>query len=210
MELRVNPNRMELLRLRRRLAMARRGHKLLKDKLDEMMKRFMALIEENKRRRAEVEEALSRATSSFLMARALMGEHATDLALSIPVVRFGLEAGVRKILNVTVPVFTLRREEGGSAFPYGFAETSGELDVAITLLRESLEALVKLVEAEKAVELLAAEIEKTRRRVNALEYVLIPQLEEKVRFIAMKLDENERANLTRLMKIKEMVRAERR
>lgn len=207
MEIRVNPTRMELLRLRRRLATARRGHKLLKDKLDEMMKRFMALVEENRKRRAEVEEALVQATAAFLMARALMGEQATDLALTVPVVRVGLEAGVKRIFSVAVPSFNLRQEQAAGTFPYGFAETSGDLDIAVSLLRESLAALVKLVETEKAVELLAAEIERTRRRVNALEYVLIPQLQEKARFIAMKLDENERGNLTRLMKIKDMVRA---
>ncbi|MGE5550290.1 MAG: V-type ATP synthase subunit D [Bacteroidota bacterium] len=207
MEIRVNPTRMELLRLRRRLATARRGHKLLKDKLDEMMKRFMALVEENRKRRAEVEEALAQAGASFLMARALMGEHATDLAISVPVVRVGLEAGVRRILNVAVPAFQLTQDRP-ETFPYGFADTSGELDAAIALLRDTLTALIQLVESEKAIELLAAEIERTRRRVNALEYVLIPQLQEKARFIAMKLDENERATRTRLMKIKDMVRAE--
>ncbi|MGE5549006.1 MAG: V-type ATP synthase subunit D [Bacteroidota bacterium] len=207
MEIRVNPTRMELTRLRRRLATARRGHKLLKDKLDEMMKRFMALVEENRKLREAVEEALTRARSAFLMARALMGEPAADLAVSVPVSRIGLEAGVRKIFNVSVPVFRLHQERLADSFPYGFAETSGELDEAISRLNESLAALVRLVEAEKAVELLAGEIERTRRRVNALEYVLIPQLEEKARFIAMKLDENERATRTRLMKIKDMVRA---
>ena len=207
MEIRVNPTRMELLRLRRRLATARRGHKLLKDKLDEMMKRFMALVEENRKRRAQVEEALAGATAAFLMARALMGVHATDLAVAVPVTKIALEAGIKRILNVAVPTFNLTREDM-AVFPYGFAETSGELDTAVRLLQESLEALVRLVEAEKAVELLVAEIERTRRRVNALEYVLIPQLEEKSRFIAMKLDENERATRTRLMKIKDMLRAQ--
>ncbi|MGQ9778526.1 MAG: V-type ATP synthase subunit D [Bacillota bacterium] len=205
MEIRVNPTRMELLRLRRRLAVARRGHKLLKDKLDEMMKRFRRLVEENRRLRLKVEEALAEATGAFVMARALMGDHATDLATAVPVVRVQLEAGARRIMNVLVPTFTLRQEETAGGFPYGFAETSGELDVAIALLRDSLAELVRLVEAEKTVELLAAEIERTRRRVNALEYVLIPQLEEKVHFIAMKLDENERATRTRLMKIKSLV-----
>lgn len=205
MEIRVNPTRMELLRLRRRLAMARRGHKLLKDKLDEMMKRFRALVEENRRLRTAVEEALADATGAFVMARALMGEAATDLATAVPVVRVRVEAGARRIMNVLVPTFAAVREEKTDTFPYGFAETSGELDVAITLLRETLEELIRLVEAEKAVELLAAEIERTRRRVNALEYVLIPRLEEKVRFISMKLDENERATRTRLMKIKSLV-----
>ncbi|MCL6614695.1 MAG: V-type ATP synthase subunit D [Firmicutes bacterium] len=205
MEIRVNPTRMELLRLRRRLAMDRRGHKLLKDKLDEMMKRFRALVEENRRLRTVVEEALAEATGAFVMARALMGEAATELAIAVPVVRVRVEAGARRIMNVLVPTFAAVREEKADTFPYGFAETSGELDVAITLLRETLEELVRLVEAEKAVELLAAEIERTRRRVNALEYVLIPRLEEKVRFISMKLDENERATRTRLMKIKSLV-----
>ena len=199
MEIRVNPTRMELLRLRRRLAMARRGHKLLKDKLDEMMKRFRALVEENRRLRTAVEEALADATGAFVMARALMGEAATDLATAVPVVRVRVEAGARRIMNVLVPTFAAVREEKTDTFPYGFAETSGELDVAITLLRETLEELIRLVE------LLAAEIERTRRRVNALEYVLIPRLEEKVRFISMKLDENERATRTRLMKIKSLV-----
>ena len=205
MEIRVNPTRMELLRLRRRLAVARRGHKLLKDKLDEMMKRFRALVEENRRLRTAVEEALAEATGAFVMARALMGEAATDLALAVPAVRVRVESGTRRIMNVLVPTLAPVEEGKAEPLPYGFAETSGELDVAVSLLQKTLAELVRLVEAEKAVELLAAEIERTRRRVNALEYVLIPQLEEKVRFISMKLDENERATRTRLMKIKSLV-----
>ncbi len=208
MEIRVNPTRMELNRLKKRNQVAIRGHKLLKDKLDELMKDFMKLVEENRRLRSEVERELSGSLQGFMMARAIMSKETVEQAIGFPKVKAEITAGVRNKMSVEVPVFDLKENEvKGGIYPYGFAQTSGELDQAIRKLSESLKSLIKLAEVEKTVELLAGEIEKTRRRVNALEYVLIPQLAEKIKFITMKLDENERGNLTRLMKIKEMVRA---
>lgn len=206
MEIRVNPTRMELNRLKKRHKVAIRGHKLLKDKLDELMKDFMKLVEENRRLRGEVEAELSGSVQGFMMARAIMSKETVEQAIGFPKVKAEITAGVRNKMSVEVPVFNLKENEvKGGIYPYGFAQTSGELDQAIRKLSESLKSLIKLAEVEKTVELLAGEIEKTRRRVNALEYVLIPQLAEKIKFITMKLDENERGNLTRLMKIKEMV-----
>lgn len=208
MEIRVNPTRMELNRLKKRHKVAIRGHKLLKDKLDELMKDFMKLVEENRRLRGEVEAELSGSLQGFMMARAIMSKETVEQAIGFPKVKAEITAGVRNKMSVEVPVFDLKENEvKGGIYPYGFAQTSGELDQAIRKLSDSLKSLIKLAEVEKTVELLAGEIEKTRRRVNALEYVLIPQLTEKIKFITMKLDENERGNLTRLMKIKEMVRA---
>lgn len=208
MEIRVNPTRMELNRLKKRHKVAIRGHKLLKDKLDELMKDFMKLVEENRRLRGEVETELSGSLQGFMMARAVMSKETVEQAIGFPKVKAEITAGVRNMMSVEVPVFNLKEHEvKGGIYPYGFAQTSGELDQAIRKLSESLKSLIKLAEVEKTVELLAGEIEKTRRRVNALEYVLIPQLAEKIKYITMKLDENERGNLTRLMKIKEMVSA---
>ena len=208
MEIRVNPTRMELNRLKKRHKVAIRGHKLLKDKLDELMKDFMKLVEENRRLRGEVEADLSGSLQGFMMARAIMSKETVEQAIGFPKVKAEITAGVRNMMSVEVPVFNLKEHEiKGGIYPYGFAQTSGELDQAIRKLSESLKSLIKLAEVEKTVELLAGEIEKTRRRVNALEYVLIPQLAEKIKYITMKLDENERGNLTRLMKIKEMVSA---
>ena len=208
MEIRVNPTRMELNRLKKRHKVAIRGHKLLKDKLDELMKDFMKLVEENRRLRGAVEQELAGSLQGFMMARAIMSKEAVEQAIGFPKVKAEITAGTRNLMGVEVPVFNLKENEvKGGIYPYGFAQTSGELDQAIRKLSESLKSLIKLAEVEKTVELLAGEIEKTRRRVNALEYVLIPQLAETVKFITMKLDENERGNLTRLMKIKDMVRA---
>lgn len=208
MEIRVNPTRMELLRMKKRHKVAVRGHKLLKDKLDELMKDFMKLVEENRRLRGEVEKELAGSVQGFMMARAIMSKEAVEQAIGFPKVKAEITAGVRNLMGIEVPVFNLKENEvKGGIYPYGFAQTSGELDQAIRKLSDSLKSLINLAEVEKTVELLAVEIEKTRRRVNALEYVLIPQLQDKIKFISMKLDEYERGNLTRLMKIKEMVRA---
>ncbi len=208
MEIRVNPTRMELNRLKKRHKVAIRGHKLLKDKLDELMKDFMKLVEENRRLRGEVEAELAGSVQGFMMARAIMSKESVEQAIGFPKVKAEITAGIKNLMSIEVPVFSLKETDiKGGIYPYGFAQTSGELDQAIRKLSDSLKSLIKLAEVEKTVELLAGEIEKTRRRVNALEYVLIPQLAEKIKFITMKLDENERGNLTRLMKIKEMVRA---
>ncbi|KUK13267.1 MAG: V-type ATP synthase subunit D [Synergistetes bacterium] len=204
MKLRVNPNRMELLRLRRRLAIAKRGHKLLKDKQDALIKRFIELARESKRLREELEKELQKAYGSFLGARAIMSSRSLEEALLISGIRSQLKVSMINMMSVLVPQFEFLYE--GDPANYGFWETSGELDLALYTFINFLQKLIKLAQMEKAVVLLADEIEKTRRRVNALEYVLIPALEETISFIKMKLDEMERSTLTRLMKIKEIVR----
>ena len=203
MRLAVNPNRMELLRLRKRLSLARRGHKLLKDKQEELMKRFLSLIEENKRLRKEVEEKLRVAYDNFLSARGVMPGEVLEEALLFPGKKVTLKTLVVPVMNLRLPRFELKEE--GKVFCYGLAGTSGDLDVALSLFSEALPLMIKLAEVEKWIELMAEEIERTRRRVNALEYILIPSLEETIRFIGMKLSERERGNLTRLMKVKEIV-----
>lgn len=209
MEIRVSPNRMQLLALKRRHAMAVRGHKLLKDKLDEMLRRFLELVKRDRELRAIIDDSLAQAFQGFLLARAAMSSEAVDVALMYPKERVSLTASHKTIMSVAVPSFTWSFERQGDAsniYPYGFAYTSSELDTAIKLLSESMPSLVELAEVEKSVELMASEIERTRRRVNALEYVLIPDLERATKYVTMKLDEAERANLTRLMKVKDMVR----
>lgn len=207
MEIRVNPTRMELLRLKKRLRVAIRGHKLLKDKFDELMKNFMKLVEDNRRLRNEVESELSGSMEGFMMARAIMSRDFLEGAIAFPKVKAEIKASTKNVMSIEVPVFELKEDEvAGGIYPYGFAQTSGELDESIRKLSDSLKSLIRLAEVEKTVELMAAEIEKTRRRVNALEYVLIPQLKTTIKTITMKLDENERGNLTRLMKIKDIVR----
>lgn len=203
--LRVNPTRMELTRIKRRLVTARRGHKLLKDKRDEMVRQFIALIRENYRLRQEVEKELGSALSGFAMARAVVEPAFMEEALLSPARSIAVDMGIRSVLSVRVPTLTTKEEETQNTLSYGLAETSAQLDGAIESLSDLLPKLIKLAEVEKTCDLLADEIEKTRRRVNALEYVMIPQFQETIRFITMKLDENERGNLTRLMKVKDMI-----
>lgn len=203
--LRVNPTRMELTRIKRRLVTARRGHKLLKDKRDEMVRQFIALIRENYRLRQEVEKELGFALSGFAMARAVVEPAFMEEALLSPARSISVDMGIRSVLSVRVPTLSTREEENQNTLSYGLAETSAQLDGAIESLSDLLPKLIKLAEVEKTCDLLADEIEKTRRRVNALEYVMIPQFQETIRFITMKLDENERGNLTRLMKVKDMI-----
>ncbi|HPF86901.1 MAG TPA: V-type ATP synthase subunit D [Candidatus Limiplasma sp.] len=203
--LRVNPTRMELTRIKRRLVTARRGHKLLKDKRDEMVRQFIALIRENHRLRQEVEKELGSALSGFAMARAVVEPAFMEEALLSPARSIAVDMKIDSILSVRVPKLTTKEAESQNTLSYGLAETSAQLDGAIESLSDLLPKLIKLAEVEKTCDLLADEIEKTRRRVNALEYVMIPQFEETIRFITMKLDENERGNLTRLMKVKDMI-----
>ncbi|HPJ03493.1 MAG TPA: V-type ATP synthase subunit D [Candidatus Limiplasma sp.] len=203
--LRVNPTRMELTRVKRRLVTAKRGHKLLKDKRDEMVRQFIALIRENHRLRKEVEQELGFALSGFAMARAVVEPAFMEEALLSPARTIAVDMGIKSILSVQVPTLTTKEEESKTTLSYGLAETTAQLDGAIESLAELLPKLIKLAEVEKTCDLLADEIEKTRRRVNALEYVMIPQFQETIRFITMKLDENERGNLTRLMKVKDMI-----
>ena len=188
----VNPTRMELTRLKGRLKTASRGHKLLKDKRDEQMRQFMILVRRSRQLRAQVEQALAEMLQQALMC---------------PKQRLELETGTRNIMGVETPVYHLQwqNDDPADLLPYGFAQTSGELDTAIETMGGVLPQMLELAETEKAVLLLAEDIEKTRRRVNALEYVMIPDLERNIKYISMKLEENERANTTRLMKVKDMV-----
>ncbi len=204
--LKVNPTRMELSRLKKRLSVAVRGHKLLKDKRDEMIRRFIELIRENKRLRESVEAGLGVALRSFLGASLTMSPEDMEVALLYPAKRFKIDVAKKNIMSVIVPVIRFSElESNQSAYPYGMLGTTGELDVAIDKLAGALPDMIRLAELEKTCNMLADEIEKTRRRVNALEYVMIPQLEETIKYITMKLDENERGNLTRLMKMKELM-----
>ena len=205
MQTRVNPTRMELTRLKRQIVTARRGHKLLKDKQDELIKKFIDLVRENKRLREEVEKELQMAFKNFIMARSQMPQEVLEESLMIPSARVSIDISKENIMSVNVPKIKINKEEGSNIYSYGLATTSADLDSAITILSGMLEKMLKLAEIEKACQLMADEIEKTRRRVKALEYVMIPSMEESIKYITMKLDENERSNITRLMKIKEMV-----
>lgn len=207
--MRVNPTRMELTRLKKRLQVATRGHKLLKDKRDEMMRIFIDLVKENKEIREKMEAELTGALGNFLLARAVMSSEVLEEAIMYPTRKVELNISKKNIMNIECPVIDFKEDEREdiSPYPYSFANTSGELDGAIVTLSELLPKLLKLAELEKTCQMMADEIEKTRRRVNALEYVMIPQLEETIRYIAMKLDENERGSRTRLMKVKDMIEA---
>lgn len=206
-KLNVNPTRMELTRLKGRLKTARRGHKLLKDKRDELMKQFLEIVRENRALRVKVEKALIKAAQGFTVAAAAMSPEFLEEALLYPKQSVALESSYKNIMSVNVPIYEFKTKNTDPAdiFPYGFANTSGELDDAVMALSEVLPDLLRLAQIEKSVQLMSREIEKTRRRVNALEYVMIPQFEETIRYITMKLDENERGNLSRLMKVKDMM-----
>ncbi len=206
----VNPTRMMLTSLKKRLKTATRGHKLMKDKRDELMKEFLELARENGRLRQEVEQRLSAVYKNFTVASAMMSQEVMEESLMFPKQGVRIEVGNRNIMSVDVPVFSFKTtaEDPTDIFPYGFARTSGELDNAISQLSELFPMLLDLAAKEKETALLAAELEKTRRRVNALEYVMIPRIEATIRYITMKLDENERGNQTRLMKVKDMMLAE--
>ncbi len=205
--LNVNPTRMELTRLKRRLITARRGHKLLKDKRDELMKQFLAIVRQNKELRLRVEKALSTSAASFTVASAAMSPALLEQSLLYPKQSVSLDMSLKNIMSVNVPVydFKMATDNAADIYPYGFATTPGELDDALNHIAQILPDLLQLAAIEKSVQLLSIEIEKTRRRVNALEYVMIPQFEETIRYITMKLDENERGNLSRLMKVKDMM-----
>ena len=205
-KLKVNPTRMALSGLKLRLVTAKRGHKLLKDKQDELMRQFINLIKENKKLRVEVEKELSESFKSFLLASATMSPLFLESAVSFPKEKLSVDIKSKNIMSVNVPEMKFVKEEmEGSIFPYGFVQTSAELDDTVIKLQKVLDNLLSLAEIEKSCQLMADEIEKTRRRVNALEYSTIPNLEETVKDIRMKLDENERATITRLMKVKQML-----
>ena len=206
----INPNRMELLKLKRQLVTARRGHKLLKDKRDELMRQFLEIIRLNQELRQKVEKLLADVSGQMVMARAVMAPEVLETALMAGRESMSLSVDTRNITSVHVPVFASPFAISGQSthLPYGLASVAGELDEAVSALNQALPVMIQLAEAEKTAQLLADEIEKTRRRVNSLEYVLIPELSESIRSISMKMDENERGNLTRLMKVKDMIVAQ--
>ena len=203
----VNPTRQELTKLKTRLKTSIRGHKLLKDKRDELMKQFLDTVREVRELRAEVEKELMKVHGSFTVASALMSGPAMEQALMYPKQSVELDMTFKNVMSVSVPTyhFKTRTEDSSDIFPYGYANTSGELDAAVEALGTVFQSMLKLAQIEKTAQLLAEEIEKTRRRVNALEYVVIPQTQENIRYISMKLDENDRSNTTRLMKVKDML-----
>ena len=203
----VNPTRMELTRLKKKLKTAVRGHKLLKDKRDELMRQYLDLVRENMALRLKVEEGIKNANRNFVIAKAGMSEQTLHTALMAPKQEVYLECGRKNVMSVDIPVFQYktRTADANDIYSYGFAFTSNDLDDAVKSLADILPEMLKLSETEKACQLMAAEIEKTRRRVNALEHVVIPQTEQNIRYITMKLDENDRATTTRLMKVKDML-----
>ena len=203
----INPTRMELTRLKGKLRTAQRGHKLLKDKRDELMKQFLDVVRENRALRRRVEEGLMRAHGSFTVAAALMSPEMLQQSLLYPKQSVELDMTFQNVMSVDVPKYHFKTtgQNAGEVYPYGFAQTSGELDDALQALNRVYSDLLELAQAEKTVQLLAQDIERTRRRVNALEYVVIPENQRNIRYITMKLEENERGNTTRLMKVKDMV-----
>ena len=205
----VNPTRMELTRLKKKLVTATRGHKLLKDKRDELMRQFLERVRENRALREKVEAGIRAANKNFLLARAGMQDEVLNTAMLAPKQRVSVESGVENVMSVEVPKFTFqtRTPDANDIFSYGFAFTSSDLDDAVQSLSDVFPDMLKLAECEKACQLMAAEIEKTRRRVNALEHVMIPELQENIKYITMKLDENERSTQIRLMKVKDMMLA---
>lgn len=205
-KLNVNPTRMELTILKQRLSTATRGHKLLKDKQDELMRQFITLIRKNNELRSIVEEKLTSAMQSFVMAKALLNENFIEELVAIPPRSVELEMYQKNIMSISVPVMNFGYDESQDTneLRYGYLNSNSELDTSIEKMSAVMAELLELSEIEKTCQLMADEIEKTRRRVNALEYMTIPQLEETIYFIQMKLDENERANITRLMKVKDM------
>ena len=203
----ITPTRMMLKQLKGRLKTARRGHKLMKDKRDELMRRLMDIVRLNKELRERVEQGLTASFASLQVASAIMSPEVLEQALLYP--RQSVELGVefKNIMSVNVPEYSFRTKNNDPSeiYPYGFAQTSGELDDALEQMAKVFEDMLQLAQVEKTMQLLAEEIEKTRRRVNALEYVMIPELEENIRYITMKLEENENATKVRLLKVKEMV-----
>lgn len=202
--LNVNPTRMELKKLKARLSTAVRGHKLLKDKSDEMIRRFSEIIRENKRLREEVEEEIAATLKRFSLARSLTPSYVAETAFSMPAVAMQVDCATESIMGVDVPKATVAVGQNGegSGVPYAFSEITGEADEAVRAAYGLLPKMIRLAETEKTVRMLADEIERNKRRVNALEYVMIPQLNETIKYIKDKLDENERASIVRLMKVK--------
>lgn len=207
--LNVTPTRMNLNTLKKRLATSKRGYKLLKDKQDELMRQFLEKIRENKRLREEVEADLKESSKGFLMASSFMSPEFLEEAVSFPTQKIGVDIRVKNVMSVRIPQMEFKIDKGGnenaSIYPYGLAQTSADLDLAISGLTKVMDKLLTLAELEKSTQLMADEIEGTRRRVNALEYRTIPDLEETIKYIRAKLEENERATISRLMKVKDII-----
>ena len=203
----INPTRMVLNQLKGRYKTARRGHKLLKDKRDELMRQFLLVVRRNRELRTKVEEKLSGAFVALAVASAVMSPEMLEQALLYPRQTVDLKMSFKNVMSVYVPVYDFKTRDTDSAdiYPYGFAQTSGELDDATAKLAEVFYDMLELAQVEKTMQLLAREIEKVRRRVNALEYVMIPELQKNIKYIVMKLEENDLATKVRLMKVKEMV-----
>ncbi|MDD7592708.1 MAG: V-type ATP synthase subunit D [Peptoniphilaceae bacterium] len=206
--LNVNPTRMVMTTLKERLKTAERGHKLLKDKQDELMRRFIALAKENRALREAVEKELQEAFDAFSMANAVMSRRMLDQALVSSTQRLGVNVRIDNVMSVRIPTFTFERsgvDLSADSYPYGYAQTSAELDLALDALNRVMDRLLELAKIEKSAQLMANEIESTRRRVNALEYRTIPDLRETIQYIRMKLEEEDRATITRLLKIKDLI-----
>ncbi len=203
----VNPTRMELTNLKRKLVTARRGHKLLKDKRDELMRQFLELVKENKVLRERVEKGINEANRHFALSNAAMSDENMSVALMMPLQKLSIDVRSKNVMSVIVPEFVadFKITKKNDIFSYGYAFTSGDLDTAVSSLNEILPDMLRLAEIEKSCQLLSAEIEKTRRRVNALEHVMIPDYTDTIKYITMKLDENDRSTTTRLMKVKDMM-----
>ncbi len=203
----VKPTRMELKRTKARLKTAVRGHKLLKDKRDELMRQFLQIVRENKALREKVEKGLGEAMASMAEASRLMQPEILEQSLLCPKQGVEVELGTKNIMSVNIPEYSFRTRTDAAEdiYPYGYAQTSGELDESLEQLSLVFRDMLSLAQAEKSMQLMAAEIERTRRRVNALEYVMIPQMENTIRYITMKLEENERSTTTRLMKVKDQI-----
>ena len=201
----VNPTRMELKKLKARLKTAQRGYKLLKDKTDEMVRRFSVIVRETKRLRDETEAEVVRVLRQFSLARGVMSKRDIERIFSMPSVSLALECVTVNVLNVEIPKLHLEENVAEEKYPYSFAGVTSEADYAVQAAGEVVSRLLRLAEMEKATAMLADEIERSKRRVNALEYVMIPDLEETIRYISQKLEENERSGLTRLMKVKSML-----
>ena len=203
--LNVNPTRMELRRLKARLKTAVRGHKLLKDKSDEMIRQFMVYARKNKQLRMETEAALSDALKGFMLARAVSDDQVIEEAVAMPASFVEAEVSTKSVMSVEVPSIKIKERKAQDMFPYSFSSVTAELDDSIVTLNGVVAKMVELAEVEKTCNMLADEIEKNRRRVNVLEYVIIPELEETIKYISMKLEEQERSNVVRLMKVKDMI-----
>lgn len=203
----ITPTRMELSRLKKKLVTAVRGHKLLKDKRDELMRQFLDLVRENKELREKVEKGIGSANKNFVLARATMTEQALNTALLAPKQEVTVEVSSKNVMSVDIPVLDCktRTPDPNDIYSYGFAFTSADLDDAVKSLADILPDMLRLAECEKSCQMMAEEIEKTRRRVNALEHVVIPETQAGIKFITMKLDENERSTQIRLMKVKDMM-----